>query len=113
MRLDQNKVTSIRGCWIVAVIFSILLLPAAVYSNEKTVTAASKYQVVAGSDDKAYLVDTSTGMVWILTFRTLPTGREPVAIPFKFIRISPKNQGDFLIENIPGQVMSVEEKLQH
>jgi hypothetical protein len=62
----------------------------------------SKYQVVAGSDDKAYLVDTSTGFVWVLTYRTVATGREPIAIPYKFITISPKNQKDFLVENIQG-----------
>jgi hypothetical protein len=58
-----------------------------------------KYQVVAGSDDQAYLVDTTTGAVWILTYRTMPTGREPIAIPYKFIKISPKNQKDFLVES--------------
>jgi hypothetical protein len=35
---------------------------------------SGKYQVVAGSDDKAYLVDTSTGAVWVLTYRTMGTG---------------------------------------
>ncbi len=101
-----------RGSCLVALILCILSLPQAAYPSEKTGAAASKYQVVAGDDDKAYLVDTTTGMVWVLTFRTLPTGREPVAIPYKFIRISPKNQGEFLIENLPGQVMSIEQKLQ-
>jgi hypothetical protein len=57
-----------------------------------------KYQVIPGSDDKAYLLDTSTGFVWILTYRTLATGREPIAIPYKFIKISPKNQSDFIVE---------------
>jgi hypothetical protein len=60
---------------------------------------ASKYEVVPGTDDKAYLVDTSSGFVWVLTYRTLATGREPVAIPYKFIKISPKNQKDFLVES--------------
>jgi hypothetical protein len=58
-----------------------------------------KFQVVAGSDDKAYLVDTVSGAVWVLTYRTMATGREPIAIPYKFIRISPKNQGEFLVES--------------
>ncbi len=105
-------VRSGSGLALAALILAILLLPAAVYPGEKIGAATGKYQVVAGNDDKAYLVDTSSGMVWVLTFRTLPTGREPVAIPYKFIRISPKNQGEFLIENIPGQVMSVEGKFQ-
>ena len=49
-------------------------------------------------------LDTTTGFVWILTHRTLATGREPVAIPYKFIKISPKNQKDFMVEdtqNVP------------
>jgi hypothetical protein len=57
---------------------------------------------VAGSDDKAYLVDTTTGAVWVLTYRTLATGREPIAIPYKFIKISPKNQKEFIVENVQG-----------
>jgi len=50
-----------------------------------------KYEVVNGNNDNAYLVNTATGFVWILTYRTMATGREPVAIPYKFIKISPKN----------------------
>jgi hypothetical protein len=61
-----------------------------------------KYQVVAGNDEKAYLLDTTTGFTWILTYRTMATGREPVAIPYKFIKISPVNQKDFIIENAQG-----------
>ena len=68
-----------------------------------------KYQVVAGKDDKAYLVDTSTGAVWILTYRSIATGREPIAIPYKFIKISPKNQHEFLVESATGASMSVGE----
>jgi putative copper export protein len=64
-----------------------------------------KYQVVAGSDDKAYLVDTTTGYVWVLTYRTLATGREPIAIPYKFIKLAPKGYPEFLIENIQGVSM--------
>jgi hypothetical protein len=70
---------------------------------------SGKYQVVAGSDDKAYLVDTSTGVVWVLTYRTMATGREPIAIPYKFIKISPKNQHEFLVESISGATMPVGE----
>jgi hypothetical protein len=61
-----------------------------------------KYQVVVGNDEKAYLLDTSTGFTWILTYRTMATGREPVAIPYKFIKISPVNQKDFIVENVQG-----------
>jgi len=68
-----------------------------------------KYQVVAGSDDKAYLVDTSTGAVWVLTYRTMATGREPIAIPYKFIKISPKNQKEFLVESLTGATIPVGE----
>ena len=60
------------------------------------------YQIVPGKDDNAYLVNTMTGAVWVLTYRTLPTGREPVAIPYKFIKFSPQNYKSFLIEDIPG-----------
>ena len=69
-----------------------------------------KYQVVAGSDDMAYLVDTTTGYVWVLTYRTLATGREPIAIPYKFIKVSPKGHPEFLIENIQGASMPPGEK---
>jgi hypothetical protein len=61
-----------------------------------------KYQIVNGSDDKAYLLDTTTGFVWVLTYRTIATGREPVAIPYKFLRITPKNKKDFLVEDTKG-----------
>ena len=60
------------------------------------------YQIVPGKDDNAYLVNTMTGAVWVLTYRTLPTGREPVAIPYKFIKFSPQNYKSFLIEDVPG-----------
>ncbi|HUH66858.1 MAG TPA: hypothetical protein VLZ07_10535 [Syntrophales bacterium] len=68
-------------------------------------TETAKYQVVAGSDDKAYLVDTTTGYVWVLTYRTLATGREPIAIPYKFIKIAPKGYPESLIENVQGVSM--------
>ena len=60
-----------------------------------------RYQVVAGSGENAYLVDTAQGFVWILSYRTLATGREPVAIPYRFIGLTPKSQRDFLTENVP------------
>ena len=58
-----------------------------------------RYQIVTGTDDKAYLLDTSSGFVWVLTYRTMVSGREPVAIPYKFIRISPKTQKEFIVED--------------
>jgi hypothetical protein len=70
---------------------------------------SGKYQVVAGSDDKAYLVDTSTGFIWVLTYRTMATGREPIAIPYKFIKLSPKNQKDFMVESAHGASMPMGE----
>jgi len=95
---------------------SILILLIAVsfiflgYESFAADTSTSrKYQVVAGSDDKAYLVDTSTGAVWVLTYRTMATGREPIAIPYKFIKIPPKNQHEFLIESISGATVPVGE----
>ncbi len=50
---------------------------------------SGKYRVVPGTSDNAYLVDTQTGAVWVLTQRTMATGREPVAIPYKFLYIRP------------------------
>lgn len=60
-----------------------------------------KYQIVA-VNDKAYLLDMTTGFTWILTYRTIATGREPVAIPYKFIKISPANQKEFIVETEHG-----------
>lgn len=62
---------------------------------------AQKYQIVA-VNDKAYLLDKTTGFTWILTYRTIATGREPVAIPYKFIKLSPANQKDFIVETEHG-----------
>lgn len=61
-----------------------------------------RYQIVSGGEEKAYLLDTTTGFTWILTYRTMATGREPVAIPYKFIKISPANQKDFIVETNNG-----------
>ncbi len=72
---------------------------AAVAAESGKPAETGKFQVVHGSDDKAYLVDTTTGAVWVLTYRTLATGREPIAIPYKFIRSTPRNQGEFLVES--------------
>jgi hypothetical protein len=71
-----------------------------------------KFQIITAGEDLAYLVDTETGAVWVLTFRTLATGREPVAIPVKFIKISPQNRGEFLVEALPGMLMPPVEKRQ-
>ena len=60
------------------------------------------FQVVAGENDNAYLVNTETGAVWILTYRTLATGREPIAIPYKFLKIKP-NDEYFLFEDYKEQ----------
>ena len=68
------------------------------------IAQTGKFEVVAGSDDKAYLVDTVTGAVWVLTYRTMATGREPIAIPYKFILRTPKNQGEFLAESAGADV---------
>lgn len=66
--------------------------------------AVDKYEVVNGSNDNAYLVNTTTGFVWILTYRTIATGREPIAIPYKFIKICPKNDKIFIVEDPQGTV---------
>jgi hypothetical protein len=92
-----------RNSWckyklLVVVFMAIVFMSNTSFAAEKL----PKYQVVVGSDEKAYLLDTSTGFTWILTYRTMATGREPVAIPYKFIKISPVNQKDFIVENIPG-----------
>ena len=71
----------------------------AVAAETGKIAETGKFEVVAGGDDKAYLVDKVTGAVWVLTYRTMATGREPIAIPFKFILRTPKNQGEFLVES--------------
>ena len=70
----------------------------AMAAETRKIVETGKFEVVAGSDDKAYLVDTVTGAVWVLTYRTMATGREPIAIPYKFILRTPKDQGEFLAE---------------
>jgi hypothetical protein len=107
MTLRQKK--SLRSCtvrqkWVI--IFTAVF----VFVSALSFAAEMRYQVVAGSDDKAYLVDTTTGYVWVLTYRTLATGREPIAIPYKFIKVSPKGHPEFLIENIQGASMPAGEK---
>ena len=90
----------IKAILLILFIISCFLVSALSFAAE-----TAKYQVVAGSDDKAYLVDTTTGQVWVLTYRTLATGREPIAIPYKFIKIAPKGYPESLIENVQGVSM--------
>jgi hypothetical protein len=107
-RLRQK--TGLHGC---TVRQKLVILFTAIFIFAATLSFAGdtmKYQVVAGSDDMAYLVDTTTGYVWVLTYRTLATGREPIAIPYKFIKVSPKGHPEFLIENIQGASMPPGEK---
>jgi hypothetical protein len=68
-----------------------------------------KYQIVNGTEDKAYLLNTTTGFVWVLTYRTTATGREPVAIPYKFIKICPTNDRKFLVEDVDGTCLPSKE----
>jgi hypothetical protein len=102
---DNRKRRSLRS--IVGLILLVILLGTAamVVAAETGKTAeVGKFEVVAGSDDKAYLVDKVTGAVWVLTYRTMATGREPIAIPYKFIMRTPKNQGEFLAESAGAEV---------
>lgn len=85
-----------------AILFFCLILGQFIFSSSSCAAEAGKYQIVAGSGDNAYLLDTETGAVWVLTYRTMATGREPVAIPYKFIGISPKSRNEFLMEMSPG-----------
>ncbi|PKN19633.1 MAG: hypothetical protein CVU71_04465 [Deltaproteobacteria bacterium HGW-Deltaproteobacteria-6] len=80
------------------ILMAVVFMSNTAFAAEKT----PRYQVVAGGEDKAYLLDTTTGFTWILTYRTMATGREPVAIPYKFIKISPANQRDFIVETNNG-----------
>ncbi len=75
----------LKSMVLLAVVWSLLAVPPAQAEE------AGKYRVVPGSHDNAYLVDTQTGAVWVLTQRTVATGtgREPVAIPYKFLYIRP------------------------
>jgi hypothetical protein len=84
---------------LIVLIFLAVTAATAVAAEVNKFRELDKFQVVAGNDDKAYLVDTTTGAVWVLTYRTMPTGREPIAIPYKFILRTPKNQGEFLVES--------------
>ncbi len=56
-----------------------------------------------------YLVNTETGAVWVLTQRTLAsgTGREPVAIPYKFLYLLPEHNA---VLDEGGQKIPVKER---
>ena len=102
---DSRKRRSHR--LIVGVILLVFLLGTAAMAmaaETGKIAQTTKFEVVAGGDDKAYLVDTTTGAVWVLTYRTMATGREPIAIPYKFILRTPKNQGEFLAESTGAEV---------
>ena len=101
--MKKNDNRRCRSCWsIVGLILMIFFLgtaATAMAAETGKIAEKGKFEVVAGSDDKAYLVDTVTGAVWVLTYRTMATGREPIAIPYKFILRTPKDQGEFLAES--------------
>jgi hypothetical protein len=102
---DNRRCRSCRS--IVGLILLVFLLGTAAMAmaaETGKIAEKGKFEVVAGSDDKAYLVDTVTGAVWVLTYRTMATGREPIAIPYKFILRTPKNQGEFLTESAGAEV---------
>ncbi len=96
--LPVSIVRIIAGLFLVAF---VLILPLSAAYPAAMPGEIGRYQVVTSGADNAYLVDTKTGFTWILSYRTMPTGREPVAIPYKFIGITPQSQGNFLIENAP------------
>jgi len=102
-KMRSNKITGMQTLMLLVIAF--LFLCTSSFAAE-----IMKYQVVPGSDDKAYLVNTTTGAVWVLTYRTLGTGREPIAIPYKFIKISPKSHQEFLVETVQGASMPPGEK---
>ncbi len=104
MRNDHSTPWNIadtnRLCRFIVAVFVI----AAIFFVAEVSSAAEKlprYQIVA-VNEKAYLLDTTTGFTWILTYRTIATGREPVAIPYKFIKMSPANQREFIVETDQG-----------
>jgi hypothetical protein len=100
--MKEYNVKECRSCLFTVGLFLLVFLfgtaAMAMAAETAKVVETGKFEVVAGSDDKAYLVDKVTGAVWVLTYRTMATGREPIAIPYKFILRTPKNQGEFLAE---------------
>jgi len=102
---DSAAVTPKLSSWRIfakiLLIFSSFVLLQEMVCSVSFAGEPGRYTVVAGGEDNAYLVDTSTGFVWYLTHRTMAIGREPIAIPYKFIQISPKKQPEFLLEKVP------------
>jgi len=98
-----DKSTNKRFKYIIFITIALIILET-VMADHPSFAAEKmpRYQIVSGGEDKAYLLDTTTGFTWILTYRTMATGREPVAIPYKFIKISPANQRDFIVETNNG-----------
>jgi hypothetical protein len=104
---DNRKRRSQRSVvGLILLVFLLGTVAMAMAAETGKISETGKFEVVAGSDDKAYLVDKVTGAVWVLTYRTMATGREPIAIPYKFILRTPKNQGEFLAES-PGANISM------
>jgi hypothetical protein len=101
--MKENDNIKRRSCrffvGLILLIFFLGTAAMAMAAETRKIAETGKFEVVAGSDDKAYLVDTTTGAVWVLTYRTMATGREPIAIPYKFILRTPKDQGEFLAES--------------
>lgn len=97
--LRNMRLRKIKGRHTLAILFVVACI---LFGTLSFAAETAKYQVVPGSDDKAYLVNTTTGAVWVLTYRSLATGREPIAIPYKFIRISPRDRQQFLTEDVQG-----------
>lgn len=99
-QIFNSVIVMLAGVWLVVAV--VVCGAGDVYASE-----TGRFQVVAGKDESSYLVDTTTGSVWVLTYRTLVTGREPIAIPYKFIKITPKDQG-YLVENTSQMAPSVD-----
>jgi hypothetical protein len=107
-----RRVTPIRrlGRTGIAVLVVACLVLALLFYGPASAKEVGRYQVVPGGEDSAYLVDTTSGAVWVLTHRTLATGREPVAIPYKFIQISPGDRDEFLVETLKNGQVSPKDK---
>lgn len=99
-KIFNSMIIRFAGVWLA---FAVVVCGA----GEACASEVGRFQVVSGKDESSYLVDTTTGSVWVLTYRTLVTGREPIAIPYKFIKITPKDQG-YIVENTPPMVPVVD-----
>lgn len=105
----SNNRAQLQNAWLKGNSIFVILITLAIIMFAASLSFASdkspRYQIIAGNDEKAYLLDTTTGFTWILTYRTMATGREPVAIPYKFIKISPQNQKNFILESTNGATL--------